>query len=97
MNFIFKNQKGISLIEILVAIGIFLLLVTGTTTLLTYSIKANKIIWEQLSTQNEGRKVVQDFVNEMRSATYSSLGAYPIEQASSSQIIFFSNIDTDRR
>jgi len=81
--------------EIMVAIGIFLLMITGVVALFSYSLKSNKIIWEQLKTQNEGRKVIQDFVNELREANYSSIGSYPIEQAGSSQIIFYTNIDSD--
>ena len=90
-----KNNQGITLMEVLVAMGIFSLLIVGIVSMFNYSWKANKIIWEQLSTQNEGRKIVQDFINELRSATYSSIGAYPIETASTSEIIFYSNIDTD--
>lgn len=90
-----KKTKGFTLLEVLVAMGIFLLFVFGAATLLTYSLKSNKIIWEQLKTQNEGRKVVQDFINELRSAVYSSIGSYPVEKADQQEIIFFSNIDTD--
>jgi type II secretory pathway pseudopilin PulG len=89
------NNNGMTLVEILAAIGIFLLLFVGMAALLVYSFKSNKIIWEQLSTQNEGRKVIQDFVNELRSATASSIGAYCLATASTTQIVFYSNIDTD--
>jgi len=81
--------------EVLVAMGIFSLISTAIVGLFVYSIKSNKIVWEQLSTQNEGRKITQDFVNELRSATYSSIGAYPLETAQDSQIIFYSNVDAD--
>ena len=90
-----KNNRGISLIEVLVAIGIFAMMIIGVVALFNFSFRANKIVWEQLSTQNEGRKIVQDFVNELRSATYSSIGSYPLEKASTTEIIFYSNIDTD--
>ncbi len=89
------NNKGLTLLEVLVAMGIFALLVGGIIGLLSYSLRSNKIIWEQLSTQNEGRKVVQDFVNELRSASYSSIGAYPLASTTNQQIMFYSNIDTD--
>jgi type II secretory pathway component PulJ len=89
------NEKGITLVEVLVATGIFALLSVAAVAIFTYSLKANKIIWEQLSTQNEGRKIVQDFVNEIRSATYSSVGAYTLEVASTTEIVYYSNIDTD--
>jgi len=90
-----QDERGISLMEVLVAVGIFVLLVVSVVSLFLYSWKSNRIIWEQLSTQNEGRKIIQDFVNELRSASYSSIGAYPLETVSSTEIIFYSNIDTD--
>lgn len=89
------DNNGLTLMEILVAIGVFTLMVVGVVAIYLFSIKSNKIIWEQLSTQNEGRKIVQNFVNELRSATYSSIGAYPLEKASTTEVIFYSNIDTD--
>ncbi|MFH1789909.1 MAG: type II secretion system protein [bacterium] len=94
---IFKlnNQSGFTLIEVLVAMGIFILLLSAVIFLYTFSIKSNKIVWEQLSTQNEGRKIVQDFINELRSANYSSIGAYPLALTSSTEIVFYSNIDSD--
>jgi len=93
--FLLKNNRGITLVEIIVAVGIFSLLAIAVATIFTYSLKANKIIWEQLSTQNEGRKIVQDFVNELRSANYSSIGAYTLETVAEKEITFYSNIDGD--
>lgn len=89
------NHKGFTLIEILVAMGIMTLIVSGITGILLYSFKSNKIIWEQLSTQNEGRRVVQDFTKELRTATASSIGAYAIGAAGPQQIIFYSDVDSD--
>jgi len=91
----FLNKKGFTLIEVLAAIGVMLLIIVGISAVLIYSFRSRNVVWEQLSTQNEGRKIVQDFVNELRTATYSSIGAYPIEAISTSSIIFYSNIDAD--
>lgn len=90
-----RNKQGITLVEVLVSIGIFAFLTIGITSLFLTSWKYNKIVWEQLKTQNEGRKVTRDFTNELRVASLSSIGAYPIESASSSQIVFYTNIDSD--
>ncbi len=98
MSFLRKlknNKQGITLVEVLVSIGIFGFLIVGITSLFLTSWKYNRIVWEQLKTQNEGRKVTRDFVNELRLASLSSIGAYPIESASSTEIIFYSNIDSD--
>ncbi|OGH91477.1 MAG: hypothetical protein A2534_00525 [Candidatus Magasanikbacteria bacterium RIFOXYD2_FULL_39_9] len=89
------DRRGITLVEVLVTIGIFSFLVVGITSLFLTSWKYNRIVWEQLKTQNEGRKVTRDFVNELRITSLSSVGAYPIESASSTEIVFYGNIDSD--
>lgn len=89
------NNRGLTLVEVLVAISIFIFLATAIVSLFLTSYRYNSIVWEQLKTQNEGRKTTQDFVNELRTASQSSIGAYPIEAAASSTITFYSNIDTD--
>ena len=93
--FLSKDNRGVSLLEIIIAVGLFALLVGAIVEIFLFSWRGNAIIWEQLSTQNEGRKVVQDFSKELREATASSIGSYTIESASAQQIIFFSNIDDD--
>ncbi len=89
------NHRGFTLLEILVAMSVFLMVVVGITSMMIYAFRNNKIIWEQLSTQNEGRKVSQDLVNELRTASASSIGAYTLEKAEAQQLVFYSNIDTD--
>ncbi|MBU0546427.1 prepilin-type N-terminal cleavage/methylation domain-containing protein, partial [Patescibacteria group bacterium] len=56
------KKNGFTLIEVVVAIGIFGLVIGGMASVLSYSLKSNRVIWAQLTTQNEGRKVTQDFV-----------------------------------
>jgi len=89
------NYQGFTILEALVAMAGMLLLVEGAVSLFLFSNHSRDVIWEQLSTQNEGRKIVHDFTNEIRKTNYSSLGAYPIESAATSSIIFYTNLDTD--
>lgn len=99
MNFFSKKYKidsrGFTLVEVLIAIGIFSFLAVAIVSLFLTSWRYNSIVWEQLKTQNEGRKTTQDFVNELRTASQSSIGAYPIEAAATTSITFYSNIDAD--
>lgn len=90
-----RDKRGISILEILVAIAIFLMVSAAVMEIFLWGFRGRDIVWEQLSTQNEGRKVVQDFVNELRRANQSSVGGYALEQAGSQQIIFYSNLDSD--
>lgn len=83
------------MIELLVGVGIFLLVVVGLSAILSSSFRARNIVWEQLSTQKEGRQIIQDFTNELRSAAASSIGAYALETAQDAEIVFYSNIDSD--
>lgn len=90
-----NSQSGFTLIEILVSLSIFLVVIVGISSMMIYAFRNNKIIWEQLSTQNDGRKVAQGLVNELRTATASSIGAYALEKAEAQQLIFYANVDTD--
>ena len=74
---------------------IFTLIITGVVWLIITALRSRNIIWEQLDTQSEGRKIIQDFSNELRSANYSSIGSYPIEIAEDNEIIFYTNMDSD--
>lgn len=89
------DNRGLELIEVLVAMGIFVLLVGAVVAVYLTGSRYNSVVWEQLSTQNEGRKATQDFVNQIRTASQSSIGAYPVQAASSTGIIFYSNMDSD--
>jgi len=91
----FSDNSGFTLIEVIAAVGIFALIVGSIVAMLLFSWKAKSVVWEQLETQNEGRKIVQDFVNEIRTAAASSVGAYPIATAESQQIVFYSDPDKD--
>ena len=90
-----KNNKGFTLIELLVSMGIFSLVIVGASWLMINGFRYNNIIGEQLATQNEGRRAVQNFVDDIRRAEESSQGAYSIAQADDYEIIFYANIDDD--
>lgn len=83
------------MLEMLLAMGIFLLLIFGIVELLIWGNHGKDVVWEQLSTQNEGRKVTEDFINNLRRASQSSIGAYSLEKADTQEIVFYSNMDSD--
>ncbi len=95
MNLIQKNKKGFTLLEIIVALGIFAIISTIVVWIMITSFRSNDIIWEQLKTQNEGRKALQQVVDDVRRAEESSIGSYAIESATDYELIFFANIDND--
>lgn len=90
-----KDLRGISLVEVLVAMGIFAMIISAATYILLFSLRGRNIVYEQILTQSQGRKVLADIVNEIRSARQSSIGSYTIAKASTTEFIFYTNLDAD--
>lgn len=95
MKFSRLSHQGLSLIEIVVWIGIFSILGTLVTSLFLTSFRSHRVVWDQLNAQNDGRRTVAQFITDVRKAEESSLGAYPIALASSTELIFYANVDSD--
>lgn len=90
-----KNKKGFTLLEIIIVLGIFVLLLTGIGYLMSGTMRTFRITFNQLTAQKEGRQAIAGLIKEARRAAASSIGAYPIEQATTNSFIFYSDIDND--
>ena len=90
-----KNEKGFTLLELLVAMGIFALIIVSVSWIMIDAFRNSRIVWKQLERQGDGRKVLQKVVDEVRRAEQSSTGAYSIESAGANEIRFYANIDKD--
>jgi type II secretory pathway pseudopilin PulG len=89
------NERGMSLVEVIIAMGIMILFSFVIPEIFLSSFRSQKIVFDQLEAQRQGRRTLQDFVNEFRASSYSSIGAYPIEVASTTEIVFYSNLDNN--
>lgn len=88
-------KKGFTLIETIIAIGIFVAISTIIWIFGKDIFFFNSSLNSSLSTQFDSRQILKKFVSEVRSASPSSLGSYPISIAGTSTISFFSDIDND--
>ena len=91
----FKKRKGFTLLEIIVATGIFALVIGSVVWIIIGASRNNQIVWRQLERQNDGRKVLQKVVDAVRRAEQSSIGSYAVESAGANQLVFYSNMDSD--
>ena len=90
------KKKGFTAIEIIVVIGICALVGVVILGWQKDIFSLQDIFRKRLSLQDEIRKTIKNFITEVRTARYSSLGGYPIEEATKSSFIFYSNIDSDQ-
>lgn len=89
------NNKGFTMLELIVVIGLFILFSGAITEMMIWGNHSKDVIFEQLSKQNDGRNTIQNFLNDLRRSSYSSIGAYPLELATEKEIVFYSNVDAD--
>lgn len=88
-------KKGFSLVEIIVVVAIFTAIFLAVMNFGEGIFSFNRSAQNNLMAQSDARRVLKTMVREMRSSSPSSLGAYPLSQAGTSSITFFSNIDND--
>ena len=89
------RSRGFSLIELIVAVGITTLLLGGMYLAMTKVFSIGGYLTTSLDEQGQIRRALKDITPELRSASQSSNGSYPIGLASSTSIIFYSDVDED--
>ncbi|EKE07518.1 MAG: hypothetical protein ACD_18C00064G0017 [uncultured bacterium] len=91
----FKNNKAFTLIELLVVLSIFSILVAGASWFIIGTNRDLAVMWEQLITQNEGKKTIDHVVNYVRKAETSSVGSYALVATTDYSLVFYANVDED--
>ncbi len=89
------NKKGFTMLELLVALGISSLIMMSVAWLVIHGFRYNGIIWEQLKTQSDGRRVLREVVDVVRKAEQSSIGSYSIANAGAYDLTVYANVDSD--
>jgi len=88
-----KRQKGFTLLEIVIAVGIFVGVASIFGKFAADIFFQNKILSAQLKAQNELRSILGPFPSEVRSAAPSDKGDYPIVLAEADQFVFYTDVD----
>ncbi|MGD8744465.1 MAG: prepilin-type N-terminal cleavage/methylation domain-containing protein [Candidatus Woesebacteria bacterium] len=90
-----RNQGGLTLIEVLVAMVVMAALGAGLLSL-QYILGQNQlIVFENYLSVDEANANVASFIREVRMARHSENAAYPIEVAQDNQVVFYSDYDFD--
>jgi prepilin-type N-terminal cleavage/methylation domain-containing protein len=88
-------NNGFTLLEVVVAMGIAAIVMTVLGTTINQLGKVNTFVSEELANRQGLEQVFEMMITEMRSMGPSSIGDYPVKSASSTEIIFYSDVDGD--
>lgn len=90
-----NTKKGMSLIEAIIAIGIFTIGIAGFSLLFAKTWKQNSLIIEKGTASMAASRGVQKTVDVIRKARQADNGAYPIVSADNNDLVIYSDIDKD--
>lgn len=90
-----KRARGFTIIETIVTIVIFTMMIAVVSFSIAYFYRANSYVIEQSYAINSARLGIETMVREIREATYSDTGAYPVVAVSKTSFEFYSDTDRD--
>ncbi|HRY82722.1 MAG TPA: prepilin-type N-terminal cleavage/methylation domain-containing protein [Candidatus Moranbacteria bacterium] len=90
-----KKIKGLTLIEMMMAIAIFTIGIAGFTLLFSRTWKSNSYVLEMGQSSMAASQGVNKIVNYIRKTKQADDGAYPIKSASSNDLVIYSDYDKD--
>jgi len=90
-----RKLEGLSLIESLVAIAVFILALAALLTFIMGLYRAHSYTFQQAQAIEEARNGIEIMIKEIREAKMGDDGSYIIEKADDYEFIFYSDIDKD--
>jgi type II secretory pathway pseudopilin PulG len=95
MNFPNRKNHAYTLVETVVVIALFSLIMLTVNTLIVSFYRQNDYAVRQSAAIQNGRTAVTTLVQDLREATVSESGSYPLIELSPNTIRFYSDIDRD--
>jgi hypothetical protein len=90
-----KDNKGLTLMEILVTLGIFLLVIVLIWLFIKQSYSVQGFAFGQVTAISEAQRGVETMVKEIREALPADTGAFAIDSADDFQFVFYADYDRD--
>jgi len=88
-------KKGFTLVELLISVGIFAVVMIALSAFQRNIFALTSNLQGDLNFELGAQSMLKSFSAEVRDASQSSLGGYPIEEASTSEFIFYSDENSD--
>ncbi len=91
----YKNNKGFSLAEIVIVVGILGMIMVVIGAFQRDIFVNTKFAQDSLSTTQDSRNILRMMVRELRTSSSGNDGSYPLISASTSTLSFYSDVDAD--
>ena len=88
-------SRGITLIEVLTSITVFVFAILAIVSSILYFYRTNTYAIEQASAVSSAQRGIEEMVKTMREISYASNGAYPIVAIGPQEVTFYADIDSD--
>jgi len=95
MNTHYQTQKGMTLVEVLVALGISVVVMVAVSTFEVNIFRYKDSISGSFDTVQNVQVILKTMAKELRSASIASDGSFAIAKAATSTITFFNDSNTD--
>ncbi|MBU1038655.1 prepilin-type N-terminal cleavage/methylation domain-containing protein [Patescibacteria group bacterium] len=89
-----SNQSGFTILETVLALAIVALVFLSLGSLVTSILRSSHDMNLTLLSHDQSRLALNKLTTELRRASVSSLGSYPIAQATDQSLTFYANLDS---
>jgi type II secretory pathway pseudopilin PulG len=90
-----RKERGITMIETLVWIAVFISAMLATVSALLYFYRTNAYAIEQASATASAQRGLEQVIRTIREGAYSSQGAFPIVSIAENDFVLYADIDND--
>lgn len=90
-----KFQRGMTMLEVAVWIGLFVFALGAITSSIIYFYRTNSYAIEQGTATISAQRGIEEIVKVAREVSYASDGAYPIISMAANQLALYADIDSD--
>ncbi|MDR3557898.1 MAG: type II secretion system protein, partial [Candidatus Pacebacteria bacterium] len=90
-----RTYSGFTLVEVFISMAIFVAVMVAVTTFLININSENRTISGSFETAQDAQVILKTMLTELRQASTAANGAYPIANAGTSSLTFFSDVDND--
>ena len=89
------QSRGFTLVETVVVVGLTGLVGVGLLSMIAFFYRSNAFLLEATSAVDSASRGVNQSLEHLREASYGEDGGYPVAEAATSSVTFYSDLDVD--